>query len=1128
MAVYQSLTLPQGDVAPLIKQVKATREPHLFIGLGGSGIDCLRAVKAAVYERLIPDNPEDATPEYSRIKFLAVDADDYELRHDNEDPSLAEITDREYFSIRLHPAAAIKPEEKPYLQWLNPNLNLHPTAAGAGGIRQLGRLMLMEHSMALMGRLRDLMMQLKQGLERPYLTVHIFTGLTGGVGSGIFLDVCYLVQRVMLMMGRGGDNKIFGYCLMPDVNLLKAPNEASRAYMRVNGYAALKELDYCMNLEQNGGQFTQQYPCGQNIVWDREPVDLCHLVSATDQNGMMLKDGYAHAVSTVCDHAMRFLTEHSGSPAHHAATLHMLSGRVPKYQGVNNRYVLLGSARITFPYREMCTYQATGLFERIEAYAGSAAQKQENLRDAITERKLFDYALMMKALGQKRAVFTPSGFSAQEVRESGTYMVEKHFEKQFESAFAEIKEQANAMADREGYNSISYMVEQTMDGGLFKGAWDAKTVAAFFSDEASDGIFCPVEELQRKVSAYLTQSKAAWNQLYEQYAKAEREMRGANWFNANHRFAVYEAALMQLQQNKLEYASIEEMNGLLPAVKANLKRLRDEKYLPLARAWDRLKESFAQNKAYLTLYQPKGLEYVSLEPLKPSLDQAIANADAAAVYQELCQALLADKAALVFEKEPKICQTVTDLFANVFGDVESKTLTEYLEMGYGMIGKTALAQALYQEKLLPFYEKAKPLFYPHPLYLNSSSLGCRVTLKMSEQAMLLAVDERLRDLDPSLEVQLANPCYGNECTLLSCVWGLPLFAFADAEQWEQRYLASRAAGVHLYENGGVDWHDLPSIIPQSLRGADAPDAIKAGRALYDKAKQLGVFQKAGPSDPFDVCLLSEADKEALNELLAKGESCIDIGDTFDAHAVLDQIKASLDALKLTPSRYYLNNDAVYGSNTDAVLLDYLWFAPVIYKAVKKTVDLVLQARAMCDSLSAFIELQEKQGKFYELLFAGMLDISEYQVSCEVITYGIENTLMLSTPEMEYGVLPLYQAYQSFLQLDEESIAYLEQELIRRKDDINGMKAALAAVGGLFGLPAAERYESRAMLFSDHREAIELFYEQMKAAYQAAAFLYGVESAADTSFDPAPQKQEPQFDEEALYNSIRISSDTVSD
>ncbi len=55
-------------------------DPHIFIGIGGTGLDALRRVKKAVYQHLEPDDPKDPIPKYEKIKFLAIDTDTTDLR----------------------------------------------------------------------------------------------------------------------------------------------------------------------------------------------------------------------------------------------------------------------------------------------------------------------------------------------------------------------------------------------------------------------------------------------------------------------------------------------------------------------------------------------------------------------------------------------------------------------------------------------------------------------------------------------------------------------------------------------------------------------------------------------------------------------------------------------------------------------------------------------------------------------------------------------------------------------------------------------------------------------------------------------------------------------------------------
>ena len=81
MAIYPRLSLKYGggiiSSQQQGEQVKNTAT--ILIGLGGTGLDCLKAIKAAVKERLRPDDPEAAVPEYSHIQFLGVDSDQVAL-----------------------------------------------------------------------------------------------------------------------------------------------------------------------------------------------------------------------------------------------------------------------------------------------------------------------------------------------------------------------------------------------------------------------------------------------------------------------------------------------------------------------------------------------------------------------------------------------------------------------------------------------------------------------------------------------------------------------------------------------------------------------------------------------------------------------------------------------------------------------------------------------------------------------------------------------------------------------------------------------------------------------------------------------------------------------------------------
>ena len=77
MKVYSKLLLEDGGgiISPYQQAEHVQNEVNIFIGLGGTGIDCLREIKTQVYLRLKPDKQGIDRKEYSNIRFLGVDCE---------------------------------------------------------------------------------------------------------------------------------------------------------------------------------------------------------------------------------------------------------------------------------------------------------------------------------------------------------------------------------------------------------------------------------------------------------------------------------------------------------------------------------------------------------------------------------------------------------------------------------------------------------------------------------------------------------------------------------------------------------------------------------------------------------------------------------------------------------------------------------------------------------------------------------------------------------------------------------------------------------------------------------------------------------------------------------------------
>ncbi|MEG0865324.1 MAG: tubulin-like doman-containing protein, partial [Clostridia bacterium] len=135
-----------------------------------------------------------------------------------------------------------------------------------------------------------------EALPTSRISVVIVTGICGGTGSGTFLDVAQIV-RECLRSNASLNNKrscITGYLVMPDISCshVNDGGDAMQSIMKRNGYAALKELDFWMRVNEHKTPYTMQYTPNDSISWDMPPFDTCVLMSGITVNGAVYNDGY--------------------------------------------------------------------------------------------------------------------------------------------------------------------------------------------------------------------------------------------------------------------------------------------------------------------------------------------------------------------------------------------------------------------------------------------------------------------------------------------------------------------------------------------------------------------------------------------------------------------------------------------------------------------------------------------------------------------------------------------------------------------------------------------------------------------------------------------------------------------
>ena len=285
-------------------------EPALIIGLGGTGIDAMLQAKYIIQRKMIPSEKK-AKPD--RLAFLAVDTD--EKSFSDKRVGDVRIDDSEKLLINEPKLATFmkNPELIPQdyqREWLCKGINADNIKFGAGGIRQCGRFMLINQAGTFISKVQQTVSEIwgagKQNgagfLPSTPIHVYMLTGVGGGTGSGTFLDAAYLMREIVTKVTSHKVN-MRGFIFMPDVNLCKVKDESVRNYIKANGYAALRELDFWMD-SSRGRNFRQQYTPTVTVNTDEAPFDLCFMVSP---NGAQAQD-YENCMQTTGEALMNVLS----------------------------------------------------------------------------------------------------------------------------------------------------------------------------------------------------------------------------------------------------------------------------------------------------------------------------------------------------------------------------------------------------------------------------------------------------------------------------------------------------------------------------------------------------------------------------------------------------------------------------------------------------------------------------------------------------------------------------------------------------------------------------------------------------------------------------------------------------
>ncbi len=359
------------------KRVKKIPSPLLIVGLGGTGSDALLTIMDKFnrrYELPVNANGEVLdTP--SRTAYLALDTDVLELASKRRGNMKFNPENILPLTIPSRLGMGALPE---YItDWWDTSLTGYEIKNGAGGIRQVGRFVLFHNVDIIVDKLQKVihsLLAIAAGGTMGTLEIVLTTGISGGTGSGTFMDMAYLIRNVMASRYPNVDYNFMAYILMPPVNVDKIPNitEHKQSMLESTGFAALKELDFWMNYNTHKFPYIQRYSAVTEVAWNKKPFDWAVLMGNATVNGDIIANAYANCLDVLSESVVNFFafedvsSDGQISLRSHLSNITNQSNYLHKSYPSNYTYMTVGAASSDAQQDEMATYESKLTFDRIE------------------------------------------------------------------------------------------------------------------------------------------------------------------------------------------------------------------------------------------------------------------------------------------------------------------------------------------------------------------------------------------------------------------------------------------------------------------------------------------------------------------------------------------------------------------------------------------------------------------------------------------------------------------------------------------------------------------------------------------------------------------------------------------
>ena len=970
----------------------------LAIGLGGTGIDCLRRLKRRVYETVEPDQPGNPFSGYSHIKFLAVDTDRHAVREDGLVDSLDADTEFICLSSPVpmedpDAAKAFFARHHSELGWLDAQkladklggFRIFDAENGAGGVRQVGRMYLIMNSDMFVEKIKHILLEAMGVLQDFYsIHIHIFSGLGGGTGSGMFLDIGYLVKKALDDIG-SKHCELLGYCFLPDVNLSKLGASAkpeTSVLIQANAYAAIKELDYWINPIIKQVEWDQQYRGFRIGPTSDSPFSCCQLICATDMNGALTVNSYDYVMSVVSEYILQYIV--SDEPYRLRPESQQYSSgisilRVPKEHGAEHAYNVLRASGAAVPNREIMTYLGSKLFKAFSGITDNHPSNEEIMR--FTEENSADIHNLYKLVMDKTSttVVCPlfeEGVLLNSFKEHGMEVsdelilpveITEFFHHEINKIANQVEKNIAVLTDDWSWerigkggnnNSIVWKVFSALDQAVTDPDRGPFYAAEILNGADKKNLVDILKENMEKLRQHLYELSRD-RRLRMEEVKRARESYLHTFFPWNRRSA-FDALIAEINMYftlTAEKIVLEKMVDMIRKIIGQLEKLYNEYFIPYSGVVQRIQDTFCDNDRSMSrdaVFAIKGNPLFGSisDPdahMKNLLNEAVDSMDLSREAARFHGSFIRAVDVWTSKDESKIVRFVSDYVNDVFSSYQNRNFEEYIKMLYGEIDQPMLQDRIYKEIIMPLYATALPPIWGgiDGPYMEYSFFKSVIVPKQSENVH--AAVKRLIEENPDLYFVQGESV--SRIAFISALVGVPMYGCKEIDSYKQAYQHTAAIpGRHIYEGtqeDSRDWRELQDPIPYSMIENPTPEMME-NEKLYSRAIESGIlYSYGGNSGIYKVDVFGE-----IEDIEKLAKEAIDRSDTMIAKEVIrtiDEYPQDREPI----NTILIPNDGTRG-NEDRVRKDYVMASAVILKIIKRQLDTMDRLQAIKEKMKQLV------------------------------------------------------------------------------------------------------------------------------------------------------------------------------